>query len=238
MTLLCRPHFYDNGSSDTIIVSQMEVKTLQWKQMPLGPLQTNCYILWNTTNDCLVIDPGGEGEKLIQWLENQSLSPLAILLTHAHFDHIGAVDQMRDHFSIPVYVHEKEAQWLLDPSLNGSQLFMMGELIRLKPADYILTNEKNLKIGDFQLQLFETPGHSPGSISYYVQECGIVLAGDTLFMGSIGRSDLPGGNQKELLASIHDKLLTLPEDTTVLPGHGPETSIEAEMDSNPFLNGF
>ncbi|MGD6847241.1 MBL fold metallo-hydrolase [Rossellomorea aquimaris] len=211
---------------------------MQWKQIPLGPLQTNCYILWNTKNECLVVDPGGEGEKLIQWLENHSLTPLAILLTHAHFDHIGAVDQVRDNYSIPAYIHEKEAKWLLDPALNGSQLFMMGDLIRLKPADYILTNEKHLTIGDFQLELFETPGHSPGSISYYVQESGIVLAGDTLFMGSIGRSDLPGGNHKELLASIHEKLLTLPETTTVLAGHGPETSIEGEMDSNPFLNGF
>ena len=232
------PCFYDVISSATIIVSHLEVDTLQWKQIPLGPLQTNCYILWNTKNECLVVDPGGEGEKLIQWLENHSLTPLAILLTHAHFDHIGAVDQVRDNYSIPVYIHEKEAKWLLDPALNGSQLFMMGDLIRLKPADYILTNEKHLSIGDFQLELFETPGHSPGSISYYVQESGIVLAGDTLFMGSIGRSDLPGGNHKELLASIHEKLLTLPESTTVLPGHGPETSIEGEMDSNPFLNGF
>ncbi len=241
MTLLCRPQlpsFYDIESSDTMVVSQMEVEVLQWKQMPLGPLQTNCYILWNSNNECLVIDPGGEGDKLIQWLENQSLSPLAILLTHAHFDHIGAVDHVREIYNIPVYVHEKEAKWLLDPALNGSQLFMMTEPIRMKPADYILTNEKNLNIGDFKLLLFETPGHSPGSISYYVQESGIVLAGDTLFMGSIGRSDLPGGNQKDLLTSIHDKLLTLPETTTVLPGHGPETSIEVEMDSNPFLNGF
>ncbi|WP_064091511.1 MBL fold metallo-hydrolase [Rossellomorea aquimaris] len=211
---------------------------MNWKQMPLGPLQTNCYILWSNQKNCLIFDPGGEGEKLIQWLEEQQLTPLAIILTHAHFDHIGAVDVLRERYSIPAYIHEKEAQWLLDPSLNGSQLFMMGELIRLKPADYILTTEKELVLNEFSLQLFETPGHSPGSISYYVQKVGIVLAGDTLFMGSIGRSDLPGGDHKELLKSIHDKLLTLPEETLVLPGHGPQTSVRDEMDSNPFLNGF
>jgi hydroxyacylglutathione hydrolase len=211
---------------------------MNWERIPLGPLQTNCYVVWNDKNQCLVIDPGEEGEKIISFLKDKQLKPLAILLTHAHFDHIGAVDVLREKYSIPLYVHEKEAKWLLDPALNGSQLFMMDEMIRLKPADYVLTSEDTLKIENFNLELFATPGHSPGSISFYVKEMNAVIAGDTLFMGSIGRTDLPGGNHKELLASIHDNLLVLPEETAVLPGHGPETTIGNEMDSNPFLNGF
>ncbi|MCA1054815.1 MBL fold metallo-hydrolase [Rossellomorea aquimaris] len=210
---------------------------MQWKRMPLGPLQTNCYILWDDANRCLIIDPGAEGEKLVSWLDAQNLKPVAILLTHAHFDHIGAVDTVRNTYHVPVYLHEKEAEWLIDPGLNGSGLFGMGN-IQTAPADHLLSSEKTLSIGGFTLGLFETPGHSPGSLSYYVQSEGIVFAGDTLFMGSIGRSDLPGGNHEQLLSSIHDHLLTLPESTAVLPGHGPETTVGEEMDGNPFLNGF
>ncbi|EDL63555.1 MBL fold metallo-hydrolase [Bacillus sp. SG-1] len=211
---------------------------MKWKRLPLGPLQTNCYCVWNEKKECVIFDPGEEAGKLIKWLRTNQLKPLAILLTHAHFDHIGAVDKVREAFEIPLYVHEKEAKWLMDPSLNGSQFFAMSELVRMKPADYILTNEKTLSVGDFTFDLYETPGHSPGSISYYYPEEQVVFSGDTLFMGSIGRTDLPGGHHDELLKSIHDHLLNLPEDTIVLSGHGPETTIGNEMDSNPFLNGF
>ncbi|RIW31068.1 MBL fold metallo-hydrolase [Bacillus salacetis] len=211
---------------------------MNWKRLPLGPLQTNCYCLWNEKKECVLFDPGEEAGKLIKWLKANQLNPLAILLTHAHFDHIGAVDKVREAFEIPLYVHEKEAKWLLDPSLNGSQLFAMSEMVRLKPADHVIKNEKTLTVGSFTFDLYETPGHSPGSVSYYHGGEQVVFAGDTLFMGSIGRTDLPGGNHKELIKSIHDNLLTLPEDTIVLSGHGPETTIGNEMDSNPFLNGF
>lgn len=210
---------------------------MEWQQIPLGPLQTNCYLL--TKNDaCLVVDPGEEGDKLIQIIDSQNAKPQAIILTHAHFDHIGAVDKIRDYYDIPVYVHEKEAKWLLDPALNGSQFFSIGHLIRIRPADYFLTEEKIHTIGDFTFEMFETPGHSPGSVSYYFKQEGIVFAGDALFNGSIGRTDLPGGNHEVLIRSIHEKLLSLPEDTTVMSGHGPTTTIRNEMDGNPFLNGF
>ncbi|XXM73755.1 MBL fold metallo-hydrolase [Lysinibacillus sphaericus] len=210
---------------------------MKWKQIPLGPLQTNCYVLWNDENKCLIVDPGAEGEKLVSWLNENNLKPLAILLTHAHFDHIGAVDTIRDTYDIPVYIDEKESDWLTDPGLNGSGLFGMGQ-IQAGPPERIITSESTLNIDDFTLRVFKTPGHSPGSLSYYVQSEGIVFAGDTLFMGSIGRSDLPGGSHQELLSSIHDHLLTLPEETEVLPGHGPATSVGNEMDGNPFLNRF
>ncbi|WP_299087948.1 MBL fold metallo-hydrolase [uncultured Metabacillus sp.] len=210
---------------------------MKWRQLPLGPLQTNCYLFSNDKNECLVIDPGGDAHKLTNILQQQHLKPLAILLTHAHFDHIGAVDEIRNEWNIPVYVHKNEKEWLTAPSLNGSQYFMAGE-ISASPADELIKGEGTLNIGSFSLEVFETPGHSPGSVSYYSSEAGLVFSGDALFAGSIGRTDLPGGNHQQLIKSIHDKLLTLPEETLVLSGHGPETSIELEMERNPFLNGF
>lgn len=211
---------------------------MKWFRLPLGPLQTNCYILSKQDGTCLIIDPGEEGSKLHNWLRERKLTPKAILLTHAHFDHIGAVDYIREKFNIPVYIHTKESKWLGDTALNGSKSFMIGSPTKIKDADILIKKEELLQIGDFEFQVFETPGHSPGSVSFYFEKERIVVSGDALFQGSIGRTDLTGGNHKQLIKSIHEKLLTLPEDTLVLSGHGPETIIEDEMNSNPFLNGF
>jgi len=211
---------------------------MKWSQIPLGVLQTNCYVVEGPDQSCLIFDPGSEGKKLIKWLSKRELKPMAIFLTHAHFDHIGAVEDIRNHYRIPVYVHEEEEDWLRDPGLNGSKYFMMQEQVKANNADYILKKEDNIKMGSFEFSVYETPGHSPGSVSYYFQESGFVISGDALFRGSIGRTDLPGGNHKQLIKSIHEKLLFLPEETVVLSGHGPETTIGEEMDSNPFLNGF
>jgi glyoxylase-like metal-dependent hydrolase (beta-lactamase superfamily II) len=200
-------------------------------------MQTNCYIFENPEGTCLIFDPGSEGKKLISWLNENKLKPIAILLTHAHFDHIGAVDEVREFFNIPVYLHKNEKNWLADPMLNGSYHFTKGHT-HVKPADYLLTGEEKMKLEPFEFTIYETPGHSPGSVSYYFENEGVVVAGDALFKGSIGRTDLVEGNHSQLLKSIHDKLLTLPEETIVMPGHGPTTTIEEEMESNPFLNGF
>lgn len=211
---------------------------MKWEQIPLGPLQTNSYILSNDSRECLVFDPGSEGGKLNKHLENNGLTPLAILLTHAHFDHIGAVDEVRDKWNIPVYIHKNEEGWLEDPEQNGSAYFALAEAITARKADRIIDGEGQLEIGPFTMDIYETPGHSPGSVSYYFRDEAVVFAGDALFAGSIGRTDLPGGNHDQLIQSIHDRLLTLPEETVVAPGHGPETNVQNEMDSNPFLNGF
>ncbi|SFA42084.1 Glyoxylase, beta-lactamase superfamily II [Anoxybacillus pushchinoensis] len=210
---------------------------MKWNRIPLGPLQTNAYVLVHEDQTCLVFDPGDEGEKLIEYITANGWTPLAVLLTHAHFDHIGAVDDIRKRWSIPVYVHKQEQHWLTDPMKNGSLLFMR-EAITVNEADVLLEGEQTLTIGAFSLQVFETPGHSPGSVSYYVEKAHAVVSGDVLFLGSIGRTDLPGGDYEQLLQSIHRHLLVLPEETVVLCGHGPETTIGAEMDTNPFLNRF
>jgi glyoxylase-like metal-dependent hydrolase (beta-lactamase superfamily II) len=210
---------------------------MKWKKLTVGPVQENTYIIYNRANEAIIIDPGSEGKRIIQNIESNQLKPLAILLTHAHFDHIGGVDEVRDHYHLPLYIHKKETDWLTNTKKNGSLYF--GQNITAKPASNILTdNDKLLKIGSFSFEILLTPGHSPGSVSYYLKGANAVFSGDALFAGSIGRTDLFGGNQEVLLQSIHQKLMILPEETTVLSGHGPETTIGMEMDSNPFLGGF
>mgnify|MGYP001210803123 CR=1 FL=1 len=207
---------------------------MEWEQLPLGPIQTNCYLLWNSEKDCIIFDPGGESEKLMAFIDDKGLHPLAVLLTHAHFDHIGALDAVRDVYQIPAYVHENEADWLPDPGMNGSHLFRMGE-VTARSAEKLLTGEGDLKIGPFRFRVLETPGHSPGSVSYRLHGTNALFSGDALFAGSIGRTDLPGGNHAQLIESIRTKLLVLDTDTTVLPGHGPATTIGEEAALNPFL---
>ncbi|QBP40910.1 MBL fold metallo-hydrolase [Paenisporosarcina antarctica] len=211
---------------------------LNIRTFPLGPLQTNCYVISNKEKHCLIIDPGEQGETLLKEIRRLQLKPLAILLTHAHFDHIGAVDVVREFFKIPVYIHQAEKSWLADSTKNGSARFRELPLVECKPADVLIEGEGQLEIGPFSCYMFYTPGHSPGSITYWFEEDGFAIVGDTLFQGSIGRTDLPHGNDKELIQSIHNKLLTLPENTICYPGHGNPTTPQEEMNQNPFLNGF
>ncbi|KZE66412.1 hypothetical protein AWM68_08620 [Fictibacillus phosphorivorans] len=209
---------------------------MKWKKLTVGPVQENTYIIYNN-KEAIVIDPGSEGKKIIHAIESLNVKPLAVLLTHAHFDHIGAVDDVRDKYQIPLYVHKKESDWLSNTKKNGSNFF--GQSITANAASHLLSDQDNaLKIGSFSFEVLSTPGHSPGSISFYLKSAGAVFSGDALFAGSIGRTDLYGGNQDILLKSIHEKLMNLPEETIVLSGHGPETTIGMEMDSNPFLGGF
>jgi glyoxylase-like metal-dependent hydrolase (beta-lactamase superfamily II) len=207
---------------------------MELKQLPLGPLQANCYLLFNKEKECIVFDPGGEGKRLIDYISQEGLKPLAILLTHAHFDHIGAVEEARNHWGIPVYIHEQEKDWLVEPGLNGSARYPM-EPISGKPADHLFTKEEKIEIGPFELELLETPGHSPGSLSYYIREMNSVLSGDALFHYGIGRTDLPGGDYSTLIRSIHEKLFALPDETAVFPGHGTRTTIGEEKANNPYV---
>lgn len=211
---------------------------LKINQMELGPIQTNCYIVSNDAKECLIFDPGEEAAKVISFLKKKELTPLAILLTHAHFDHIGAVDALRDEYSIPVYLHRLEKDWLSRPNLNGSGKYPMVPDYRLREADVLIDGETELVINTFRVELFHTPGHSPGSVTYSFGDEGFAIVGDTLFRGSIGRTDLIDGSEKKLLQSIRDSLLTLPEHMILFPGHGPETTPEQEASTNPFLGGF
>ncbi|MGE8005477.1 MBL fold metallo-hydrolase [Lysinibacillus sp. NPDC093216] len=206
----------------------------------LGPVQTNCYIVSNKNKECLIFDPGEEADRIIKAIRSNNLKPLAIFLTHAHFDHIGAVDAVREAFNVPVWIHEKEVSWLGDPTKNGSSKYaaLPDYTVGAPAEDNIIKKEQLFEISDFYFKATFTPGHSPGSISYIFENEGFAIVGDTLFEQSVGRTDLLGGSTKTLLTSIHDKLLTLPEDTIIYPGHGNYTTVGAEMETNPFLNGF
>ncbi|MBQ0137700.1 MAG: MBL fold metallo-hydrolase [Kurthia sp.] len=211
---------------------------LNIRKYALGPVQTNCYIISNAQHQCLIIDPGEQGKKIISEIRKANLTPEAILLTHAHFDHIGAVDEVRDTFSIPVYMHKKEQSWLGDATLNGSAKYAQLPNYEVKSADEFLTPSKEVTVGSFNFEVVHTPGHSPGSISFLFHEDRLAFVGDTLFKGSIGRTDLIGGDTKLLLKSIQMHLLNLPEDTIIYPGHDEATTIADEMKMNPFLKGL
>ena len=206
----------------------------------LGPVQTNCYIVSNKEKECIIFDPGEEGDKLVKEIRGNGLKPLAIFLTHAHFDHIGAVDRLRNEFKIPLYIHEAEVSWLNDPMKNGSGKYAeLPNYVVAPPAEeHIIRNEQTCTLGTFVFDAVFTPGHSPGSISYIFREDGFAIVGDTLFERSVGRTDLIGGSTKVLLQSINNKLLTLDDETYIYPGHGSFTTPKAEKEHNPFLNGF
>lgn len=208
---------------------------LKIDRLELGPVQTNCYIVSAEDQHCIIFDPGEEAGKIQAVIKRKQLKPLAILLTHAHFDHIGAVDELRELYKVPVYLHHKERDFLGTPKLNGSAKYAAVPDYRVAPADRLITDEKTLAIGPFTMKLFHTPGHSPGSVSFYFPEDRFAIVGDTLFSGSIGRTDLAEGSESILLQSIRTSLLTLPGETFLFPGHGLETTPKQENQFNPFL---
>ncbi|WP_182199565.1 MBL fold metallo-hydrolase [Paraliobacillus salinarum] len=202
------------------------------KGLSLGQLGTNGYIVHDNGRG-LMIDPGGDVEIINHWLKKNDVKLSAILLTHAHFDHIGAVDELRDIYDIPVYVHELEKDWLSSPDLNGSGLFPVDN-VSCRPADYYF-DEGPMEIGSFRFNVLYTPGHSPGGVSFVFEDKSSVIAGDCLFQNGIGRTDLPGGDHATLIDSIKYKLFSLADDYTVFPGHGPATTLAQEKKTNPFL---
>ncbi|MFC7320873.1 MBL fold metallo-hydrolase [Halobacillus campisalis] len=205
---------------------------LKIARLPLGPMGTNSYVI-TENKQALVIDPGGDFQKLDHLIKEKGVKVIAILLTHAHFDHIGAVEQARIEYEVPVYLHEEEKDWLTDSRLNGSALFQLGE-ITAKPADYFL-EPGQMEIGPFQFEVRHTPGHSPGSVSFVFRNQRFTVAGDTLFQRGIGRTDLPGGDGDLLLDSITTQLFSLRNDMRIYPGHGLPTTVEEERKNNPFF---
>lgn len=200
------------------------------KRVQTGQIQENCYILSNQTH-CLIVDPGDEADKIIATVEELAVTPVAILLTHCHYDHIGALEEVRHHYSIPVYVDPAEQSWLVNPELNLSS--RGNQPIIASKAEFELAYQ-DYDLEGFRFKVVSTPGHSVGSVSYIFDD--FVVAGDALFKGSIGRTDLPNGNFNQLIEAIQTQLFTLPDTFVVYSGHGEATTIGHEKATNPFFN--
>jgi glyoxylase-like metal-dependent hydrolase (beta-lactamase superfamily II) len=202
----------------------------------LGEFETNCYIVRTSeqVSECLIIDTGLDAGPLLEFLDKHKLNPIAVILTHGHVDHIAGVDALRAGFaSIAVYIHKLDAEMLTDSVGNLS--FMTGDDFRAGQADCLVDEPDVIDKAGIRLRVIHTPGHTPGGICLYAEKEGLIFVGDTLFADSVGRTDFPGGNMRQLIEGIKEKLLVLPEETVVYPGHGGRTTIGREKANNPFL---
>ena len=209
----------------------------QIKAFTFNPVQENTYILYNQNNECIIIDPGcyfdAEKEEIKNFIENHQLQPKLLLNTHCHLDHVFGNKFIAEEYKLTLNTHLLEKEILEMAPASGLMFDLpfdnyQGEVIYLAEGDVV-------SLGDDQLQVIHAPGHSPGSICFYCEKQHFIIGGDVLFQRSIGRTDLPYGNHEHLLQNIKEKLFRLPENVKVYPGHGPETTIGAEIKDNPFL---
>lgn len=214
---------------------RITVVSIDFDYKILGKIGTNCYLLYNKDNrEAVLIDPADEAKVIKEMIASKNCTLKAILLTHGHYDHIGAAAEISKATKAPIYAGEYEKEVLANPDINLSAM-MAEHPIRLI-ADKWLADGEVIEIGGMAIRCIHTPGHTEGGMSYYVEDANILFSGDTLFAASVGRTDFPTGSMSELVRSIKSKLLILPENTKVFTGHGESTSIIYEKQYNPFLS--
>jgi len=202
--------------------------------LPVGPLQCNCSILGDEkTHECIVVDPGAEIEDIQEILAEKQLKVTRIVITHAHIDHIGGAMKLRAATNAPILMNEADLEQF--PILDMQAKMIGMESIGKVTLDQPLHDQQKIKFGDIEAISLHTPGHTAGSSCLYIPSEKKLIAGDTLFAGSIGRTDFPGGDFDKIMRSLHGTVLSLPDETVVIPGHGPVTTIGEERESNPFL---
>lgn len=204
-----------------------------FEAMSVGSFMANCYIVGsNKTKEAAIIDPGADFNRIDNKIKELGLIPKIIILTHAHGDHIGAVADLKAKYSIPVYIHEYDAEFLSDSSINLTKMLFRKDLsinpdVKLKDGDII-------QLSDLEFEIIHTPGHTPGGICIKIEN--IILTGDTLFNKSIGRTDFPGGSFEDIISSIKNKIFKYSDDTIIYPGHNSPSTIKSEKQGNPFVN--
>lgn len=216
------------------MVHKIEKKALTiWYQV-LGMVQTNCYLLVDKeSKDAVLIDPADECPALVEMVREADARVRGILLTHGHFDHITAAREAAESFRTEIYACEAEKELLADEHMNCS--YMSSKRVTLE-ADVWLKDGEERTFGTLLVKAISTPGHTKGGMCYYFADCDVLISGDTLFFETVGRTDLPTGNSSAIIESVNKKLVVLPEDTLVLPGHGSRTTIGYEKRNNPYLN--
>jgi len=207
------------------------------KKFVVNPLRENTFLVYDETGECIIIDAGfyyGEEESEADYfIEKNNLTPVKLVNTHAHFDHIMGIEYFRKKYGLGFYLHEDDLFWV-EKAVGQGQMFGFEMEPVANPSFFIVEGEP-VKFGNSALQTIHVPGHSPGHVAFYAEKDKKLFAGDVLFYGSIGRADLPGGDYQALIRSIKTKLLGLPAETIVYCGHGPETTIGFEKENNPFL---
>ena len=200
----------------------------------VGPLRCNCSILGDeASHEAIVVDPGDDISRIVATLQRHSLTVKQIIITHAHIDHIAGAQRLQQLTGAPILYNQLDLPLVKMMDIQAAWLGIPTP--EVPNPDDTLDDNKIISITGLTGTILHTPGHTQGSVCLYLPQQTLLLAGDTLFAGSVGRTDLPGGNSRQLITSIHDRLLPLPDDTTVIPGHGPGTTIGAERESNPFL---
>ena len=206
------------------------------EQYVVGMLQTNCYLLGDEeARQAVVIDPGGDGARIAHRIGELGLQLAAIINTHGHFDHIMDAWSLKELLGSEIYMHARDEPLLTDRMVGLGAVLAMGAGAPPRKIDRHVKEGDALSFGSIEFDVLETPGHTPGHVSLYMRREGIIFVGDTLFSGSIGRTDFPGGSFDQLIHSVREKIFTLPGDTVVYTGHGPETTVEREKRTNPFF---